>query len=358
MKYITELSDIINIVNESEIIKEEAIFESENVSVNNIKRFILFDFKNYEKINKFKIKGLKIDYVYSDSFTFDISDDIVHITNIGKKNIIDIAYDEYSTTVIYCKSGYLNENIIYLLNKFIDNKFFVIHNPKDVQVSANKLLTSKLLDENNIRQAKYCIINKDDCDIDADMDKFETTIASIYGNSNEENKYVCKILGGHGGHGVFICNQKNILSVLQCIFTVMPKDYNNPNILVQQKIDFETGDLRAYVLNINGYQEVVECIMRKKSSDDFRTNISLGNSILKYKLNYEQEEFVKRVARKSGLIFAGIDLCIEKDTKNLYVIEINGAPGAPTAINIDEEENREAHEKFYSKIINIIDKNI
>lgn len=357
MKYITELSDIINIVNESEIIKEEAIFESENISVNNIKRFILFDFQNYEKINKFKIKNLKIDYVYSDNFTFEIKDDIVRIINGGKKKNIDIAYDEYSTTVIYCKSGYLNENVIYLINKFIDNKFLVINNPKDVQVSANKLLTSKLLDENNIRQAKYCIINKDDCDIDADMDKFETTIGSIYGNSDETNQYVCKILGGHGGHGVFICNQKNILSVLQCIFTIMPKDYN-PNILVQQKIDFENGDLRAYVLNINGYQEVVECIMRKKSSNDFRTNISLGNSILKYKLNYEQEEFVKRVARKSGLIFAGIDLCIEKDTKDLYVIEINGAPGAPTAINIDEEENREAHEKFYSKIINIIDKNI
>ena len=41
MKYITELSDIINIVNESEKINEEAIFESENISVNNIKRFIL-----------------------------------------------------------------------------------------------------------------------------------------------------------------------------------------------------------------------------------------------------------------------------------------------------------------------------
>ena len=316
------------------------------------KRFILFDKAQYEKINKFKYSGLKIDYICSDTCTFDVNNNQVIIKNSAKseKEIV-INFDEFDSTIIYCKSGYLNPDVVYLLNKFIELGFFVLNNPANVQISSNKLITAKLFDEANIQQPKYNVITADDCDIEADEESFKNILRTIYEKENEDNEYVCKILDGHGGHGVFICTESNILSVVQCVFAVK-KDLSK--ILIQEKLDIEDGDIRAYVLNINGKQEIIDCIMRQKSSDDFRTNISLGNGITKFKLKDEYQALVKRAARASGLIISGIDLCITKEDKQAYIIEINGAPGAPTAININEDENREAHEKFYTNIINTI----
>lgn len=354
MKYISKLSDIYNIV----INHENNILENENpVYLSTIKRFILFDFAEYQKINTFELNDLQIDYICCDKFSFEVNDNNFIIINDGENKKITINFDESKNTLVYCKSGYLNDTVLYLINKFIEKGFLVINNPKDVKTSSNKLLTCKLLDEKKIRQPKYCIVNEEDVDKDADKNIFENIIKGIYNNADENNQYVCKILDGHGGHGVFICNQKNILSILQCIFVIMPKEYNH-NILIQEKLDFEDGDIRAYVLNVNGHQEIVECIMRKKSSGDFRTNISLGNGLEKFELNKDQENFIKSISKECGLVFAGIDLCIEKKSKKMYVIEINGAPGAPTALNIDEEQNRVEHEKFYTKIIKIVDQYI
>ena len=354
MKYINKLSDIINIVNDN-------IFESESVTINTIKRFVLFDKSDYEKINTFEYEGVQIDYIHSDTCVFDIKDNKIIIKNNkeAKKSVV-IDFNETDGTLIYCKSGYLNEDVLYLLNKFIYLGFTVINNPDEVQISANKFITAKVFSEYNVPQPKYCIITKEDCDIDdinEDKDKLHNLLRSIYPKENENNQYVCKILNGHGGHGVFICRESNILSVLQCIFCV-GRTFNLTKIFCQEKLEITEGDIRAYVLNINDKQEIVDCIIRKKSSDDFRTNISLGNTTEDYKLEPEYQKIVKDAAKASGLKFCGVDLCINENNKKAYVLEINGAPGAPTALNINEEENRAAHEKFYTTIINTINKMI
>lgn len=315
------------------------------------KRFILFDRKDYEKINKFSYSGLDIDYIYSDTCIFEIVNNqfIIKNSKDAKKEVI-INFNEASSTIIYCKSGYLNDDVIYLLNKFLSLKFLVINNPANVQISANKLLTAKLFDEKNIQQPKYNIITREDCDIDTDEEQFNSILRIIYKEENEDNEYVCKLLNGHGGHGVFICKESNILSIIQCVFAV---DSELEKIIIQEKINISDGDIRVYVLTLNDKQEIIDSIMREKSSDDFRTNISLGNSIIKYKLKEEYQTLVKRAAKASGLIFAGVDLCIDEN-KQAYILEINGAPGAPTAVNMNEDENREAHEKFYTNIINTL----
>lgn len=330
---------------------------SNKVTLKEIKRFILFDKQEYEDINKFKLSGTKIEYVYSDTSSSEIKNNQFIINNNNDKDPITIDFSENEDTLIYCKSGYLNPNIVYLINKFIEKKFTVINDPKAVEISANKLHTAKLLDEYNIRQAKYCVFKRndtEDLEIDNEENKFDKKLKNIYGTIDEDNEYVCKILDGHGGHGVFICKGKNILSILQCIFAIDKEQ----TILVQEKFDIKDGDIRVYVLNINGKQEIIDTILRQKDSSDFRTNISLGNGITKTKLNEDQIRFVKRVAKISGLSFAGIDVCVNGDSKDLNVIEINGAPGAPTAININKDENREEHEKFYTNIINTISKMI
>ena len=91
--------------------------------------------------------------------------------------------------------------------------------------------------------------------------------------------------------------------------------------------------------------------MRTKNTSDFRTNLSLGNSIKEYTLSKEQEEIVLAAAKASGLIWAGVDLLPLENGKNV-IIEINGAPGTPTEINTDnmEESNYEFFKKFIEKI--------
>ena len=45
-------------------------------------------------------------------------------------------------------------------------------------------------------------------------------------------------------------------------------------------------------------------------------------------------------------------MCIDEKTNKLYVIEINGAPGAPVPIGLSEEENHHQHAEYYQMFTN------
>lgn len=347
-KYITESKK----ENKSQIITEKL--------KEKVKRLILIDDKEFEKTNKFKCEGVKIDLVFADICTFDINNNQIVIKN-GKDKEITIDFDDTDSTIVYCKSGYLNEEILYLLNKLTYLGFTVINNPKWVQISSNKYVTAKLFDEFNIPQPKYIVVSEKECidDIEENTENFDEYLRKIYEEENEDNEYVCKILNGHKGHGVFICKEKNILSVLQCVFTVGKHTSSQPlKIICQEKLNIDEGDVRAYILNINDKQELVDCILRKKSSDDFRTNMALGNEITKFHLNPEYLEVAKKAIKVSGLKFAGVDLYIDKENKEAYVIKINGIPEPPIPVNTNEEESKKINEEFYTKVINTINQMI
>lgn len=338
--YITKLEDICNIINEDQKIDKKISF----------KRLIFFEKSEYMEITTFEDEEIQIDFIPSDTCQYSIKNNIVYINDINDKKI-EISFSEFNQTVIYCKCGYLDPTIVYLLNLFVEKDFLVLNNPNYVNISSNKYLTAKVIEDAGINQPKYCLIKSEDCSID-DKKPFETKLKEIYGNLDEENKYVCKILDGHGGNGVFICTKKNILSILQCIFSLD----KSREILVQQALKIKEGDIRVYILTYNGRQEIVECITRKKNSKDFRTNICLGSTFEKFELSKEQESFAKKAAIASGLTFAGIDMCIDENTGKLNIIEINGAPGAPVALNIDKEENHKQHIEYYQNFINILKK--
>lgn len=312
-------------------------------------RLLFFDTLDAIKRMAFTYDGLDVIFIDKNSCKYNIKNNILCINDYENKSIkVDFSKDK-ENTVVYMKSGYMKNEMIYLCKKFITNNFIVLNNSDNVFISSDKYLTALLLDEYNINQPKYQLFDSSDCDKD-DCSEFDKKLKLIYGNLNDDNKYVCKLLIGSGGTGVFICNGTNILSIMQCLFSI-DKDIK---ILVQQKLSIKDGDIRAYVFTYNDKQEVVTCITRKKLNSDFRTNLSLGSTMEQYEMTPEQEKFVKNAAKCSGLLYCGIDACVNEDDNKLYVIEINGSPDAPVADALDDDTYKELEKKYYNKFTNIL----
>lgn len=311
-------------------------------------RLLFFEFEKYMNVTTYDVDDVDIIFIASDSCKYELKNNVLTINDYNNKLIkVDLTND-INNTIIYAKAGYTLNKMTFLLNKFVEAGFIVINDPRKIITSSDKYLTALLLDEYSINQPKYTIVTNDDCNTDDPKKDFEKILKPIYGNVNEDNKYVCKLLNGHGGNGVFICKGKNILSIIQCIFSID----DSQKILIQQALDIKDGDIRAYVLTYNGKQELVTCITRKKANNDFRTNISLGSTFEKFELTNEQKQFAFNVAEKTGLMFCGVDMCIDEKTNKLYVIEINGAPGAPVPIGLSEEENHHQHAEYYQMFTN------
>lgn len=313
-------------------------------------RLLFFEFKKYMDATIYDVADVDIKFIASDDCKYTIHNNVLTINDYNGDVVTVDMVNDVKNTVIYAKAGYTLNNMLFLLNKFVECGFIVMNDPRKIAISSDKYLTSKLLDEYNISQPKYALVTYADCNTEDPKKDFDKILKPIYDNLNDDNKYVCKILNGHGGNGVFICNRKNILSIIQCIFSID----NEQKILIQQKLDIKDGDIRAYVLTYNGKQELVTCITRKKANNDFRTNISLGSTFEKFELDEKQKQFAFDVAQKTGLMFCGVDMCVDETTNKLYVIEINGAPGAPVAIGLGDEENHQQHAEYYQMFTNIL----
>ena len=276
--------------------------------------------------------------------------------NVIKINIDDSEYkfslnnEDTKDHIIIIRSGYKNPYIANLAKIMIEMGFKVFNNPEFVNISNDKFLSAQLLDRNNIPQPKYVLIESSDIKR-GDDSKLEKKLSKIYKKIDDNTKFVCKLLNGHGGSGVFLCSKSNIMSVLQCFFAI-DKDCK---ILVQEFLQIKDGDIRVHVITINDKQVILDSSMRKKSSSDFRTNISLGNSqIPDIELSTQQKELALKTAKASGLLWCGVDILPLEDGSNV-VIEYNGAPGPPSELTTDPETLEKSNEDFFSKLLETID---
>ena len=110
------------------------------------------------------------------------------------------------------------------------------------------------------------------------------------------------------------------------------------------------------VITLNGKQEIFNAGMRTKGDKDFRTNLSLGNTLKEdIKLTPEQKKIALATAKASGLIWCGVDLMPLKNGKT-YVVEYNGSPGPMSDLNMTQEDLEKSNEVFYSKFLETINK--
>ena len=219
-----------------------------------------------------------------------------------------------------------------LMRAFEYMKFYMINTVDEIKIASDKYMSANLLSSNNLPQPKYVLVTKDlmmdsEKHYNNTRESFWEILDKIYDKNSSidkgsEKKYVCKILGGSLGIGVFICKRTEIESILQTMFTV------DPNIqFIIQEFKENTGDIRVHLFSVDGVNyEVLACMKRNKIDKDFRSNVSLGATTDKYELSDEQKEIVLKTAYISGCRWVGVDLMECNDGSNV-IIEYNSSPG-------------------------------
>lgn len=349
-KYITtieDLSEAISLNNQSTVLESKTEISDDNIKKSNLKhvdRLVLVGETYLKSIQMLSENNIKTEFCCIDDFDYTIKNGTITINS--NKKIIELSQNDSTNTVILVRSGYSKPIVNSVLKQAEELGILVINGVNEVNISSDKFLTAELLNKYGISQPKYCLITPQDIDKD-DTKKAEDKINKLYDNIEDDTKFVCKILNGHGGRGVFICRHTNIISILQCLFAIDPKIL----ILVQEFGELKDGDIRVHVVSLNGKQEVVDSIIRLQGKGDFRTNLSLGNQMDAYELSPEQKQLALDAAKASGLVWCGVDIMPLTNGDN-KIVEFNGAPGPSS--NIDDENIDITNFKFFTKIINTI----
>lgn len=278
------------------------------------------------KINLVWLNKSTVRFTYKDHL-ISIDDDIMdkHFS-LKQANIHD--------TIIF--QGQANDdnkkNYVGLMRALEYEGFFMLNTIDEIIIASDKFLASNLLAQEDIPQPGYVLMTRElmedlNSECHDTRPSFWTMLDSIYkGNENinevkEDRQYVCKILNGSLGIGVFICNHNEIEGILQAMFAV-----DKEAEFIIQEYKENTGDIRVHAFSVDGANyEILACMKRDKISGDFRSNVSLGAKTEEYQMTDKQKEIALKVAKLSGCRWVGIDLmaCTDGD----YVIEYNSSPG-------------------------------
>lgn len=343
MKYVTDLSSMLSIT------EDKTIDKSKTTLLKKVKRIILIGELYLNSVKMLKRDGIKVEYADPTKLDFSMQEKSLTIYTREKDcPDIHIKYENSKDTILLMRSGYTNPVVSAMLKAVQTCGILILNCPTAVALSSDKYQTACFLDQYKFPQPKFVLATSGDIDKE-DHKKLDEKLKTLYdGKLDDDFKYVCKILNGHGGKGVFCCRGKNIVSILQCLFKLK----ENTPILIQDFQEIKDGDIRVHVLSLNRKQKILSSIMRKKGKD-FRTNLSLGCDMEdNYKLTPEQEKLALEVAQASGLEWCGVDMLPLQNGKTI-IVELNGAPGPSSPINDPEIE--ETNCKFFEKLINAID---
>lgn len=235
-------------------------------------------------------------------------------------------------TLIFSRLGVQGEdNCEHIVSMLQDRGFLVLNPVRYSALASNKYDTAMLLQKANIPQPRFCLMNKDIC---YDDKLYKENMKLLYEewsddcDKNEELKFVVKILDGHGGTGVFMCDGKKIYAILQTLFAVQP----DLQLIIQRKEEADGGDIRVHVLTLRNKQVILGAMKRVKLGGDFRSNVSLGAEAETVKLTTEQEQIAIKTAKISKLPWCAVDIMpLVKGSNNELgdnvVLEINASPG-------------------------------
>lgn len=236
-------------------------------------------------------------------------------------------------TLVFARLGVQEEDNAEHIVKVLQDRGFLVLNP--VQYSAlacNKYDSAVLFKKGEIPQPNFTLMTKD---ILYDEKQYNEAMKEVYPewnekdmDKNEELTFVMKILDGHGGTGVAMCDGKKILAFLQMIFAIDPER----KLILQKKEEADGGDIRVHVLTLRDKQIILAKMKRVKLGGDFRSNVSLGAEAEPVELTPEQEQIALKTAQLSKLPWCAVDIMplVKGSNKELgdnVVLEINASPG-------------------------------
>lgn len=265
----------------------------------------------------------------AEEVTYEANDSEIKIWD--NKESIKIKDESNIDTIVIARLGAQDsEMCCECIKELQEWGLFVINPIQSAKKASNKYQSSVLMQRYKIPQPRFTLLGKDD--IKDGMESLSEKLKLIYDNWKEDNKdqeYVVKLLDGHGGTGVFMCNNKNILAMLQAMFAVDEE----LELLLQKKEEADGGDIRVHVLTNRTDQKILASMKRVKISGDFRSNVSLGASAEKVKITKEQEEIALKVARISGMPWCAVDIMplvkgSNPEIGDNVVLEYNASPGS------------------------------
>lgn len=273
----------------------------------------------------------KLHIFLAEEMTFKCDDD--NILNIADGDEeFEFTEENNTNTLVFSRLGVQGEdNCEHVVSMLQDRGFLVLNPVRYSALASNKYDTAVLLQKAEIPQPRFCLMNKDIC---YDEKLYKENMKLVYdewsdeSDKNEELKFVVKILDGHGGTGVFMCDGKKIYAILQTLFAVNPE----LQLIIQRKEEADGGDIRVHVLTLRNKQVILGAMKRVKLGGDFRSNVSLGAEAEPVKLTPEQEQIALKTAKISKLPWCAVDIMplVKGSNKELgdnVVLEINASPG-------------------------------
>lgn len=310
--------------------------------------------KNIQDSKYLKENKIKLHLFLSEDTWFEDKEDNDDLLISDGDYSLTINTEEMSNinTLVFSRlSVQENYDCITTVQHLQDRGFLVLNPVRYSELAGNKYETSQLLSKADIPQPRYCLMTKQDLydpkllllNLDSiypvlsdkekkDVDKLsEETIAKKLDKllSSEDQSYVCKILDGHGGTGVFLTDGKRLKAILQTIFAIDPEI----SLLLQKKQEADGGDIRVHVLTLREKQVILAQMKRVKIGNDFRSNVSLGAEAEPVELSDYQKDLALKVAKLSKLPWCAVDIMpiVEGSDKefpdNNVILEINSSPG-------------------------------
>lgn len=267
----------------------------------------------------------------AENMTFETDDDnILSITD--GENELDFEDLDNTNTLVFSRLGVQGEdNCEHVVGMLQDRGFLVLNPVRYSELASNKYDTAVLLQKAEIPQPNFCLMTKD---ILYDEKLFIENMKKVYpkwnkdSDKNEDFSLVVKILDGHGGTGVFTCDGKKLIAILQCIFAID----SERQLIIQKKEEADGGDIRVHVLTLRNRQIILAAMKRVKIGGDFRSNVSLGAEAEPVELTQEQEQIALKAAKISHLPWCAVDIMplVKGSNKELgdnVVLELNASPG-------------------------------
>ena len=284
--------------------------ETEEPKKDNLKRFLIISASSTgdttsKLINAVEDLGHKPTVIRADTaYIGDVDGDDLTIENIDKKGE-DITIN-VKETIAFVRGSSMKTAGGRALVEGLDSSDTLVINSKQVfDLVGNKYATHVLFERENINTPRTALITN------------ESSIDRAHKKVGGKFPVIVKSLHGAEGIGVAkVDSQESFKSVAQSLRK------SGEDILVQEMIDID-GDVRTIVMDGN----IIASMKRLKAEKDFRTNKALGAESEPYSLSESEKKFVKKVAKASGAILAGVDHAIGKDGK-LYAIEVNASPGS------------------------------
>lgn len=271
--------------------------------------------------------GITFLYANPETASLERKDEKNYILNDTDKSV---AISTNNTIILPRLTILKNSRTKNFLKEFENRGFFVINSLDSYENCENKYTTYKVLSAENIPTPATTVVTADD------IDRLEKKVKFIGGNF----PVVCKLLDGKKGIGVFIIDSyMSLKSTLETIFKLVP----NAEILLQNKIESDY-DLRIHVFNKSYSRisnntesfEIIGVMRRNKIDGDFRTNFSLGGTIEKFELSDEQKELAIKTAAAVKCRWCGVDMIVDKNTGENYIIEVNASPGVKGISSVSE----------------------